>query len=210
MVNVVRSLALGTASASAAARRRLDHVPSGPRITPHAGGALVLDVEVLCAEDLDDDRDEQPHRRRRGPQRETDELTDGQHEAVDAAVAMVEVMRTQSAQLQTMVDGYADISHATAELLCSRARQIAAPPPVSSQLRGFGTMLAAKATATMSMLTKEQGQRLAVLVPSFTRAALANDPDVVATVMMWLDLEPCELARVLVASLPDLERRFAS
>lgn len=133
---------------------------------------------------------------------------DRQKEA--ATAAMVEVMRTQTAQLQTIVDGYADISHATAELLRSRARQIAAPPPVSAQLRGFGAMLATKAAATMSMLTQEQGQRLGALVPGFTRAALANDPDVIAMVMMWLDLEPCELARVLVASLPDLERRFAS
>lgn len=127
-----------------------------------------------------------------------------------ATAAMVEVMRTQTAQPQTMVDSYADISHATAELLRSRARQIATPPPVSAQLRGFGAMLATKATATISMLTNEQGERLAVLVPGFTRAALANDPDVIAMVMMWLDLEPCELARVLVASLADLERRFAS
>lgn len=137
-------------------------------------------------------------------------MSDHKQTKETATATMVEVMRTQSAQLQTMVDGYADISHATAELLRSRASQIAAPPPVSAQLRRFGTMLAAKATATMSLLTKEQGQRLAVLVPSFTRAALANDPDVIAMVMMWLDLEPFELARVLVASLPDLERRFAS
>jgi hypothetical protein len=137
-------------------------------------------------------------------------MADDRQSKETAAAAMVEVMRTQSAQLQTMVDAYADISHATAEVLRTRARQIAAPPPVSAQLRGFGAMLAAKAAATMSLLTNEQGRRLAVLVPSFTRAALANDPDVIAMVMMWLDLEPCELARVLVASLPDLARRFAS
>jgi len=127
-----------------------------------------------------------------------------------AAAAMVEVMRAQSAQLQTMVDAYADISHATAEVLRSRVRQIAAPPPISTQLRGFGARLAAKASATISLLTGDQGRRLAALIPAFTRAALANDPDVIAMVMMWLDLEPCELAGVLVASLPDLERRFAS
>ncbi len=137
-------------------------------------------------------------------------MADDKQTKETAAAAMVEVMRGQSAQLQTMVDAYADISNATAEVLRSRARQIAAPPPVSAQLRGFGAMLAAKAAATMSLLTNEQGQRLAVLVPSFTRAALANDPHVIAMVMIWLDLEPCELARVLVASLPDLERRFAS
>jgi hypothetical protein len=127
-----------------------------------------------------------------------------------AAAAMVEVLRVQSAQLQTMVDAYADIGHATAEVLRSRARQIAAPPPISAQLRGFGARLAAKAAATISLLTEDQGRRLAALIPSFTRAALANDPDVVAMVMMWLDLEPHDLARALVASLPDLERRFAS
>ena len=127
-----------------------------------------------------------------------------------AAAAMVEVMRAQSAQLQTMVDAYADISHATAEVLRSRTRQIAAPPPISAQLRGFGARLAAKASATISLLTEDQGRRLAALIPAFTRSVLANDPDVIAMVMMWLDLEPCELARVLVANLSDLERRFAS
>jgi hypothetical protein len=81
---------------------------------------------------------------------------------------------------------------------------------VSAQLRGFGALLAAKAAATISLLTNEQGRRLAVLVPRFTQAALGNDLEVVAMFMSWLDLEPGELAHVLVASLPDLERRFGS
>lgn len=130
------------------------------------------------------------------------------HEA--AAAAMIEALRAQTAQLQTMVDVYADIGHAAAEALRSRARQIAPPPPVSAQLRGFGARLAAKAIATISLLTDEQVRRLAALVPSFTRAALANEPDVIAAVLVWLHLEPADLARVLVGNLGDLERRFAS
>lgn len=127
-----------------------------------------------------------------------------------ARAAMVEALRAQSAQLQTMVDVYADIGRAAAEVLRSRARQIAPPPPVSAQLPGFSARLAAKATATIALLTDEQVRRLAALVPSFTRAALTNEPDVVAAVLLWLDLEPADLARVLVANLGDLERRFAS
>lgn len=130
-----------------------------------------------------------------------------------ASEGISDALRAQSAQLQTMVDAYADLNHAAAELLRAKARQPArrvGAPPVSTQLRGFVARLANKATATIALLTGEQRARLAALVPGFTQAAFANEPDVIAMVMSWLDLPPDELARVLVASLDDLERRFAS
>lgn len=130
-----------------------------------------------------------------------------------ATEAIRDAVRAQSAQLQSMVDAYADLNHAAAELLRAKARPAArkvAPPPVSAQLRGFVARLASNATATIALLTDEQRVRLAALVPGFTRAAFANEPEVIAMVMSWLDLASEDVARVLVASLDDLERRFAS
>jgi hypothetical protein len=141
-------------------------------------------------------------------------IADGRSEANAAATeALSDALRPQSAQLQTMVDAYADLNHAAAELLRAKAQPLARRvclPPVSVRLRGFVAQLANKATATIALLTGEQRGRLAALVPGFTRAAFANEPEVIAMVMSWLDLAPHELARVLVASLGDLERRFAS
>lgn len=130
-----------------------------------------------------------------------------------ATEAIRDAVRAQSAQLQSMVDAYADLNHAAAELLRAKARPAVrkvAPPPVSAQLRGFVARLASNATATIALLTDEQRVRLAALVPGFTRAAFANEPEVIAMVMSWLDLASEDVARVLVASLDDLERRFAS
>lgn len=140
-------------------------------------------------------------------------MADGRSQANAAATeAISDALRAQSAQLQTMVDAYADLNHAAAELLRTKARLPARRvglPPVSAQLRGFVARLANKATATIALLTGEQRARLAALVPGFTQAAFANEPEVIAMVMSWLDLAPDELARVLVASFDDLERRFA-
>ena len=127
-----------------------------------------------------------------------------------ATEAAIEALRAQSVRLQTMADAFADMGHATAEMLRSRARQIAPPPPVSTQLRGFVGQLARKATLTIALLTDEQQTRIGALIPAFTRAAFSNEPDVIAMVMAWLDLEPADLARALVSDLGDLERRFAS
>ncbi len=127
-----------------------------------------------------------------------------------ATEAAIEALRAQSVRLQTMADAFADMGHATAETLRSRARQIAPPPPVSTQLRRFVGQLARKAASTIALFTDEQRTRIGALIPGFTQAALSNEPDVVAMVMAWIDLEPADLARSLVTSLDDLERRFAS
>ena len=71
-------------------------------------------------------------------------------------------------------------------------------------------LLADKATATVALLTDEQRARLGAIVPSFTSAALADEPDVIAMVAIWLDLAPDEIARDLASSIDDLERRFAA
>lgn len=135
----------------------------------------------------------------------------------EIAVETIETMRASAAQSQALVEAYADMGHAAAELMrraaaarFPRARELKAPPPVSTHLRRFVNALAEKTVATIALLTDEQRARLGALVPVFTSAALANEADVVAMVVGWLDLPPEDLARELVANVDALERRFAS
>lgn len=130
----------------------------------------------------------------------------------------METIRLSAAQTQALVDAYADMGHAAADLMRRVAaarfpqpeKALKAPPPVSTHLRRFVKALAEKVTATIALLTDEQRTRLGALVPAFTGAALANEPDVFVMVIRWLDLPPDVLARELAASVDDLEKRFAS
>jgi len=127
--------------------------------------------------------------------------------------ALLEALRAQTAQVKVLVDAYADMGHAAAEVVrktVAARNRVAPPPPVSAQLHRFATLLADKATATVALLTDEQRARLGAIVPSFTSAALADEPDVIAMVASWLDLAPDEIARDLASSIDDLERRFAA
>lgn len=140
-----------------------------------------------------------------------DEMVRAQAEALRV---QTEIVRAQSAQVQALVASYADVGHATAELLRSRASAIARqrprrPPPVTTHLHRFAEGRAQKTAATIALLTEEQRTRLGALVPAFTSAALANEPDVVATVVRWFDLPPEGIARDLVSNLDAFERRFA-
>lgn len=126
-----------------------------------------------------------------------------------------EIVRAQNAQVQKLVDACTDVSHAAAELLRSRAstpapsRPRKPPPPVTTHLRQFADLLANKIDATIALLTQEQRTRLGALVPAFVRASLANEPDVVATVVRWFDIAPEDIARDLATNLDTFEHRFA-
>lgn len=125
----------------------------------------------------------------------------------------LEALRAQTAQLKSLTDSWTDMGHATAELIRRSATARAprkAPPPVSIQLRQFAKVLADKVAATAEMLSDDQRARVAAIVPAFTFAVLANEPDVIALVTRWLDLAPEKISRDLASNLDAIERRFAS
>jgi len=125
----------------------------------------------------------------------------------------LEALRAQTSQVKSLTDSWADMGHATAALMLRAATARAprqAPPPVSTRLRRFAKVLADKVTATAELLSDDQRARVAAIVPAFTFAVLANEPDVIALVTRWLDLAPDEIARDLASNLDAIERRFAS
>jgi hypothetical protein len=130
----------------------------------------------------------------------------------------IEHLREQRALMKTLTDACAAMGHASAEYMRNAAgarlpaapRPPKAPPPVSTHLRRFTQAIAEKVTATAALLTDDRRVRITAIIPGFTRAAVGNEPDVVALVVRWMDLPPEDIARELVADLDAFERSFAS
>lgn len=150
-----------------------------------------------------------------GSQARTPLATIAAEAAVETLRMQAEFLRAQNAQMQTLVDAYAEMSHATAAMLRARALACAprrvrpAPPPVATELHQFAAVLTNKIKATIALLNEGQRARLAALVPGFVRASLANEPDVVAMVVRWLAVSPADIAHDLGTNLDAFARRFA-
>ena len=135
--------------------------------------------------------------------------------------AALDAMRATNDNATAIIRGFVDTMKATNAMLEKAAARheraprpertkIEPPPPVAALLHDFARALAAKVDAVAAQLAPDQRARLRAIVPGFTCAVLANEPDVVELVNTALAYPPDVLAFFITFSLPTLERRFAS